>query len=174
MKKLIVLMLSSISVIGYSQDLECCFGSTADITAAGGTTYVWSNGPTSALNPGVTAGSYTVTVSDANGCSATATYVVANCPQLTLACSGVDNTNCTTPNGTATVTPTGGCSGGYTYSWNTTPIQTTQTATGLDAGTYIVTVETMSSTGAICSETCQVVIVDNVTPPTATITGSCN
>ncbi len=36
-------------------------------------------------------------------------------------------------------TPAGG-NGAYTYSWNTTPVQTTQTATGLAAGTYNVLV----------------------------------
>jgi len=43
------------------------------------------------------------------------------------------------PNGTATANPVGGIAP-YTYSWDTTPIQTTQTATGLVAGTYTVTV----------------------------------
>ena len=41
--------------------------------------------------------------------------------------------------GAATVTATGGGTP-YTYSWNSAPIQTTQTATGLPAGTYIATV----------------------------------
>lgn len=42
-------------------------------------------------------------------------------------------------NGTATANPAGGTPG-YTYSWNTVPVQTTKTATGLIAGTYTVTV----------------------------------
>jgi len=41
--------------------------------------------------------------------------------------------------GTATANPAGG-SGAYTYSWNTLPVQTTQTATGLCANTYSVAV----------------------------------
>ncbi|MFI5159266.1 MAG: DUF2341 domain-containing protein [Sphingobacteriales bacterium] len=41
--------------------------------------------------------------------------------------------------GSATVTATGGGTP-YTYSWNSTPVQTTQTALGLPAGTYIATV----------------------------------
>jgi gliding motility-associated-like protein len=41
--------------------------------------------------------------------------------------------------GTATATVTGGTAP-YSYSWNTTPVQTTATATGLAAGSYIVTV----------------------------------
>ncbi|MFM6956633.1 MAG: T9SS type A sorting domain-containing protein [Ignavibacteria bacterium] len=42
--------------------------------------------------------------------------------------------------GIATVTHEGGI-GPYTYVWNTTPVQTTQTATNLSAGTYFVTVK---------------------------------
>jgi gliding motility-associated-like protein len=41
-------------------------------------------------------------------------------------------------NGSATATISGG-SGGYTYSWNTTPVQTTPTINNLKPGTYIVT-----------------------------------
>jgi len=46
---------------------------------------------------------------------------------------------CAGNDGSATINPSGG-SGSYTYSWNTAPAQTTQTATGLAAGTYTVTV----------------------------------
>ena len=41
--------------------------------------------------------------------------------------------------GSATSTVTGG-SGNYTYSWNTSPVQTTANASGIPAGTYVVTV----------------------------------
>jgi len=47
--------------------------------------------------------------------------------------------NCTANNGTASATPTGGTAP-YTYSWSTTPVQVTQTATGLTPGTYTVSV----------------------------------
>jgi gliding motility-associated-like protein len=46
---------------------------------------------------------------------------------------------CSAQNGTATATPNGGTAP-YTYAWNTTPVQATQTATGLAPGQYIVTV----------------------------------
>jgi hypothetical protein len=42
-------------------------------------------------------------------------------------------------NGTATANISGGTAP-YTYSWNTTPVQTGSTITGLTAGTYVVTV----------------------------------
>ncbi|HCA82279.1 MAG TPA: hypothetical protein DEP18_00715 [Flavobacteriales bacterium] len=46
---------------------------------------------------------------------------------------------CGANDGTATANVTGGI-GPFTYSWNTIPVQTTQTATGLAPGTYTVTV----------------------------------
>ncbi|MBK8699751.1 MAG: SprB repeat-containing protein [Saprospiraceae bacterium] len=53
---------------------------TATVAVGGGTpgyTYVWSNGQTTAIATGLGEGSYTVTVTDINGCSATATVAVA-------------------------------------------------------------------------------------------------
>ncbi len=68
--------------------------------------------------------------------------------------------------GTATATPTSGTSP-FTYSWNTTPIQTTQTATGLCAGNYQVIVKD----AALTADTLMVTV--SVTPPpTALITGT--
>jgi len=59
-----------------------------------------------------------------NCCTTTATSVSPTCYNGT--------------NGTATATPNGVSP--YQYSWNTSPAQTTQTATNLPAGTYTVTV----------------------------------
>jgi len=55
--------------------------------------------------------------------------VLINTVQTDVLCFGGTN-------GTATVQP----AGNYTYSWNTVPVQTTQTATGLSAAGYTVTV----------------------------------
>ncbi|TAL59319.1 MAG: T9SS type B sorting domain-containing protein [Bacteroidetes bacterium] len=59
---------------------------------------------------------------------------------------------CTANNGSASATPTGGTPP-YTYSWNTTPPQNTQTATGLSPGNYTVSVTDatgcFSNTGTI-------------------------
>jgi hypothetical protein len=61
--------------------------------------------------------------------------------------------SCSASNGTATGTPNGG-TGPFTYTWNTTPVQNTQTATGLPPGQYIVTV-----TDALGCSTVDTVIV---------------
>jgi gliding motility-associated-like protein len=56
--------------------------------------------------------------------------------------------------GTATATVGAGGVGPYTYSWNTVPVQTTQTATGLCAGTY--TVSVTDATGCVATGTVNV------------------
>jgi hypothetical protein len=61
---------------------DVCVGSTAAFTAAGGTSYAWSNGQNSATMTTTTAGTYTVTVTGANGCNAstTTTLVMTSAP----------------------------------------------------------------------------------------------
>lgn len=70
-------------------------------------------------------------------------YFQSNCQTCCLAPYTLNMSQtpsqCSAQNGTATATPNGG-TGPFTYSWNTTPAQTTQTATNLGPGQYIVTV----------------------------------
>ena len=67
----------------------------------------------------------------------------------------------------ATVTASGGV-GAYSYSWSTTPVQTTPSATNLSAGTYYVTVS-----DGTCSKT-DTVIIQNIPGLSATITNIVN
>jgi hypothetical protein len=68
---------------------------------------------------------------------------------VTFNISSTSPTNQQGTNGTATISNIVGGSGSYTYSWNTSPIQTTLTATGLTGGqTYIATV-TDTVTGCV-------------------------
>lgn len=143
-----------------------CFGfqdGGATASATGGTepyTYLWDNAATTASITGVGAGTYSVMVTDANGCTSNASATVTEPAELTIATSSTDDDG--TGNGTATATPSGGASNNYTYSWNTVPVQTTATATGLAAGTYEVTV---SNTQAPCTATETVVVELNATTP---------
>ncbi len=71
-----------------------------------------------------------------------------------LSCSATNVTSCASPNsGTASVTVTSGGSSPFTYSWNSSPIQTTSTATGLPADTYTVVVTDNYGLSALCSST---------------------
>ena len=132
---------------GGKTDVSCNGGGngTATVTPTGGTpgyTYSWSpSGGTNATATGLTAGTYTVTVTDANGCTATRGFTI-NQPAAALSAAtggGKTDVSCNGGgNGTATVAPTGGTPS-YTYSWSPSG-GTAATATGLSAGTYIVTV----------------------------------
>jgi gliding motility-associated-like protein len=114
-------------------------------SVAGGTgpyTYSWNTQPeqVTPTATGLTAGTYTVTVTDANGCTATNTVTISqpatdmaiSITKVSVMCSG-------TSTGSATAMVSGGLAP-YTYSWNTTPGQTKETATDLSVGTYIITI----------------------------------
>ncbi|TND09336.1 MAG: hypothetical protein FD123_1423 [Bacteroidetes bacterium] len=158
--------------IAPTQTNTSCNGScdgSATATASGGTapyTYAWApSGGTGATENNLCAGTYTVTVTDANGCVLTQTYTITQPAAITATTSAVNST-CSQANGSATVNASGG-TGAFTYSWNTTPVQTTQTATGLFAGPYTVTVTDANG----CTASFSVTVVNDASP-TATIQAS--
>jgi len=111
------------------------------ITASGGTTaytYNWSNSGTTQNITGLSGGSYTLTVTDANGCTATSgPHVVPEAPALQLTFDSVQNVSCNGANdGGVFVTTTGGVPT-YVYNWDNGA--TTQDITALAGGTYSVT-----------------------------------
>jgi gliding motility-associated-like protein len=127
---------------------------TATSNPTGGTapyTYSWNTTPsqTSQTATGLSAGLYTVSVLDAAGCLTLDTIRVRNIPGPSLTVSST-RTGCTAPSGTVTANPSGG-TGPYTYSWHTTPAQTTQTATNLPIGSYTVTVTDATGCSSIDS-----------------------
>lgn len=100
----------------------CNGGSTGSATAVatGGTapyTYLWSGGGTNALKSGLSAGIYTINVTDNNGCSATNTVTIAQPSALGLTSTFVNMNSTGACNGQASVNATGGTSP-YTYSWS--------------------------------------------------------
>ena len=121
-----------------------CLGDNTDtinLTVTGGTgakIYNWSNGSSSQNITGVAAGTYTVTITDANGCTRTSSATVTQ-PAAALGLSATTiNVSCNGGNkGSIDLTVTGGTSP-FTYSWSNGP--TTQDITGLIAGIYSVTV----------------------------------
>ena len=128
-----------------TEDNGACKGASdgeATVTAAGGSppyTYSWSSGGTAATETGLAAGNYTVTVSDANGCTSEATVTITESSTVELTASAAeDESACTgASDGEATVTAAGG-SAPYTYSWSSGG--TAATETGLAAGNYTVSV----------------------------------
>jgi len=112
------------------------------ITVNGGSpayTYAWSNNlPDTNLVNNLAAGTYNLTVTDAEGCQATGSYTIDSAGNLTLSTSAT-TPGCGQTNGTATVTASGGATP-YTYTWNDPVNQTTQTANNLASGIYLVIV----------------------------------
>lgn len=104
--------------------------------------YLWSTLPAqvSQTATGLTAGTYSVQVTDGNSCTAAQTVTVTQ-PLAPLSVTG-SASDALCFNGTQGSATAQGHDGtpGYTYSWNSVPVQNTQTAVGLGAGTYTVTV----------------------------------
>lgn len=151
-----------------------CFGSNtgqATVHVSGGRspyTYTWNTTPVqhAATATGLAAGTYTVQVTDANGCSASATLAVGGpAAPLSVDIASLTHVPCFGGNtGTATVSASGG-TGPYTYAWSTSPEQNGPTATGLTTGTWSVTV----TDAAGCTSTRNVVITQPQQPLSAMV-----
>ena len=119
-----------------------CFSSCDGIASAnanGGTapyTYIWSDGQITPAGSNLCAGTYGITVTDANGCQDSTTATITEPVLLTVSGSTTDASCANICDATGTATPSGGTMP-YTYSWNTMPVQTSATATGLCDSTYL-------------------------------------
>lgn len=127
---------------------------SAAATATGGTgtlTYNWIPGNVAGQNlNNVVPGTYSVIVTDSIGCSDTLTAVVGNVPGVTATAGTITDVSCFGgSDGTATVNAQGGTLP-YTFVW-VPNVSTSNTATGLTAGVYQVTVT--DSAGCISSVT---------------------
>ncbi len=115
------------------------------VSVNGGTspyTYLWSdaNSQTTATAVGLSAGTYTVNVSDSCGGSATTSVIVTQPVILNASGYVIANVRCNgANNGIDSVSVNGGTPP-YTYLWSDANSQTTATAVGLSAGTYTVNV----------------------------------
>jgi|GEM_PF-2104478 len=143
--------------------LESCSGNDGRIsaTASGGIapySYTWNTGETGSVLTGLTAGDYSVTVTDANGCTATQNISVGSgcsggpCDNVTITLSEtITPESCTGNDGGISLTTAGGA-GPYTYSWNTGA--SGATLSGITQGSYTVTVT--DANGCSSNQTFQV------------------
>ncbi|MFI5150511.1 MAG: T9SS type A sorting domain-containing protein [Bacteroidia bacterium] len=137
-----------------------CYGGangSASVSVSGGSPgyqYSWSTAPsqTTSTATGLTAGTFTITVKDTNSCVLNKTVTITQ-PAIISMTSTASSAHCGLSDGSAAVTASGGTPT-YTYSWNTSPVQTTSTATGLAAGTYTVSISDMAG----CSQSFGVVV----------------
>lgn len=140
-----------------SQSIQCFGGNNGSIAviAQGGTlpySYQWNDAmsQTTAQAQNLIAGTYTVTISDDNGCSITASETVNQPSQLQASTTHTNVTCLNLGDGTATAIATGGIEP-YSYSWGAAG--TDQTIINLAAGTFFVTVTDANSCTATASAT---------------------
>lgn len=161
---------SALSLIMNSNNVKCFGTATGTVSASGSGgvgpyTYLWPTIPsTLSTVSGVGVGTYSCTVTDFNNCSTTQTINVTQPSSITLT-STVTAANCNLPNGSATVTATGGV-GGFTYNWG---VSTGSVITNQLAGTYTVTVTDANGCSQILSST-----IPNLSGPSIAIVSSTN
>ena len=158
---------SALSLSASTVDVACNGASTGSVnlTVTGGTqnasapyySYSWSNSATSEDLATLAAGTYTVTVTDKNGCTAKLSKTIAQPTALSLSAAITKATCPGFSNGSITLTVTGGTAS-YTYAW-TGSGSTSATRTSLPAGIYPVTV----TDGHDCTAS-TTAIVGNINP----------
>jgi PKD repeat protein len=124
---------------------------SASVAPQGGTppySYQWSNNQTTATINNLAAGSYTVTITDANNCTATATANISNTGAPSVSYTATNALCYALCNGSIDLTITGGIAP-YSVNWSSGP--TTQDITNLCAGNYSVTVTDNANCQAIVS-----------------------
>ena len=141
---------------------NCCTSNSGsiDLTVSGGTppfSYLWSNGATTQDLTNVPAGAYSVTITDASRCTATASATITQ-PTALHASTSSTNAACAGSDGTATVVASGGTAP-YSYRWSPGG-QITATATGLASGSYTVTITdargcTLTASAAVLAASCR-------------------
>lgn len=152
-----------------------CGGSNGSATVsglggAGSLNYLWTpGGATTPVAGGLTPGNYTVSVTDANGCTNSTSVIINNLngPAVSINSTGAKCNGAT--NGSAIANVTGGA-GPYTYSWQPSG-NTTNSETNLSAGIY--TVNVTDSAGCIIVSTVTVTEPPPISIIVAVTDGTC-
>jgi gliding motility-associated-like protein len=128
---------------------ETCFGACDGLAictpsgGAGGYTYQWDAAAANQITAtasNLCAGTYSVVLSDINGCTTSGTVTVTSPPAVTVSAVAVPSTICIGQSSTITATPGGGTGSGYTYTWTPTGTGTTQTVVVSPTVTTVYTV----------------------------------
>jgi gliding motility-associated-like protein/uncharacterized repeat protein (TIGR01451 family) len=120
-------------------------------------TFSWSNGASIQNLTDVVADTYTVTVTDANGCTATGSAIVAEPPAINASTNVTNASSVGASDGSVNLTVTGGTTP-YTFSWSNGAVS--EDISGLSAGTYIVTITDANG----CSTTATAIVSENASP----------
>lgn len=164
---------SVLTAIMSSQNVKCYNTPTGTVSVAGSggqPPYIYS-WPTLASTlttvSNVASGNYNCITTDANGCSITTSITVTQPTSITLT-SSVTAANCNLPNGSATITVSGGIPA-YTQTWSASGSPTTAAISGQLAGTYSVQIKDANN----CLQALTVTI-PNVAGPSISITSQTN
>ena len=149
--------IGSLSITSSSTPTSCFGGAdgTIDISPAGGTapyTFSWSNGPTTEDLTGLTAGDYTVTMTDQQGCVISELITVKDAQEVVINLVALVDEECNTDNGSINISVSGG-TGSFGYQWSSG--QSTQDLSNLSSGTY--TVDVVDGNGCVASASYSVV-----------------
>ena len=145
------------------------------LTPTGGTglyTYLWNTGATTSSITSLTAGTYSVTITDTHSCTALETYTVQG--DTILLTFVTTNVLCNSDDTGAIILTVSGGTAPFTYMWN--DLVTTKDRTGLEAGIYsVVVTDVLGQTGTSSVTVTQatvLVITPEIVYPTVTTTGS--
>jgi len=95
-----------------------CSGGNVTLTANAGSSYLWSNGATTQSISATTSGTYSVIVTNANGCSASTSIIVTEAPPLvaTITSNAPNTTICNDGTAVLSASISGGL-GNIDYQW---------------------------------------------------------
>jgi gliding motility-associated-like protein len=145
---------------------------TVNVTGCTGScTYSWNTVPpqTTSTATNLSAGTYIVTITNGS-CTSTDTVVVSTISNLSASITNIVNETCGMSDGSATVTPAG--TAPFTYQWNTTPPQSSATATNLPSGNYLVTITDAS--GCTVTAGATITVGDGPTPVITVVNSHCD
>ncbi|PBQ33118.1 hypothetical protein CNR22_15465 [Sphingobacteriaceae bacterium] len=143
---------STLNVIGFATSTAVCSGQSSILLGGGALTYTWTGGAINGVSfaPAATS-NYTVTGTDVNGCTASATVAIVVNPLPPVSITG-PSVICTSNSATLTV------SGANTYTWSTAATSTTIGISPSSTTTY--SVSGTSASGCINSSSKMVTVIN--------------
>ena len=167
----VVVLGPAVLAAALSQTDVACFGGNngaVTVVPTGGTaaySFLWGTGKTTASITGLTFGTYSVTITDGHGCTATASTVITQ-PQLLSKTSNQSDVSCFNGNNGSASVNVGGGTLPYSYLWSN--LQTSPAIMNLYMGNYSVSITDAAGCTATASFTIsQPTLLSNTVSATA-------